>query len=62
VILYVLLCGYPPFRGKTLPELSTNIMKGRFSFKGKEWESISANAKDMINKLLEVDPDKRISA
>ena len=37
-------------------------MKGLYEFKDNEWEGISEDAKDLIRKLLEYSPDKRLSA
>jgi calcium-dependent protein kinase len=62
VILYVLLVGYPPFKGSSQKELLSNIVKGEFSIKGEEWDRVSEEAKDLIKKLLELDSNKRLSA
>jgi len=62
VILYILLCGYPPFYAKDLEEVYSRIRKGAFSFYGKEWASVSKLAKDYIRKLLQKGPSNRISA
>jgi len=62
VVLYVLLSGTPPFPGKNDKEIIKNVQKGVYDFNGEEWENISDEAKDLINKLLTYDPMKRISA
>lgn len=62
VILYILLCGSPPFSGKTDDEIFKNISKGSYTFKGNVWNDISTQAKDLISKLLVKDIDKRLSA
>jgi len=62
VITYLLLCGYPPFYGESLPEVFEQILKGHFEFNAPYWDNISAEAKDFIKKLLMVDPDKRLTA
>ena len=62
VILYILLLGYPPFKGKSAQELFSRINKGTYRKEGKEWDNISDNAKDLILKMLEYDPQKRLSA
>jgi len=62
VILYILLCGYPPFYAQSNPRLYQKIKRGRFSFDEKNWGGISAEAKDLITKLLEKNPKKRLSA
>lgn len=62
VILYILLIGSPPFNGNNLKELFHAIKKGVFNKEGDEWNQISSNAKDLISKMLLVDPEERISA
>ena len=62
VILYVLLCGYPPFNGDTDVEIMQNVKSGKFQFPPEEWDSISDDAKNLIKKMLEYEPAKRISA
>jgi len=62
IIMYILLCGYPPFSGDSTEEIIEAVMSGKFSMEGHEWKKISSDAKDLINKLLEFKPDKRISA
>jgi len=61
VITYLLLCGFPPFYGESLPEVFEQIMKAEFEFPAPYWTDISAEAKDLISKLLVVDPKKRLS-
>jgi serine/threonine protein kinase len=62
VILYILLCGFPPFYEEEMPALFKQIMSGRFDFPSPWWDNISADAKDLVNKLLVVDPKKRMTA
>ncbi|CAD8141063.1 unnamed protein product [Paramecium octaurelia] len=62
VILFIMLCGYPPFNGQNQQELYQRIQSGIFSFDEPEWEDISADAKNLIKKMLVPDPEKRISA
>ena len=62
VILYILLCGSPPFYGKNEKEIFSKILSGNFSFRHKIWNKISEEAKDLVNKLLEINPEKRLSA
>eukprot|EP01027_Heterolobosea_sp_BB2_P016967 GEZU01024076.1.p1 GENE.GEZU01024076.1~~GEZU01024076.1.p1 ORF type:complete len:331 (+),score=90.96 GEZU01024076.1:85-1077(+) len=59
VILYILLCGFPPFYSESTPELFDQIISGRYDFPEEYWGKISPSAKDLINKLLQVDPSKR---
>jgi len=62
IILYIFLSGYPPFDGDNNLEIFKNVMQQEISFKGEHWENISAEACDLISKMLEKDPKKRISA
>ena len=62
VIFYILLCGYPPFNGDDDDEILEAVLKGQFEFPKDEWESVSDKAKNLIKKMLTVDPKKRISA
>jgi calcium/calmodulin-dependent protein kinase I len=61
VILYILLCGYPPFYAESDPELFKKIMACEYEF-GEGWENVSASAKDLIKHLLVKDPKKRYTA
>ena len=60
--MYVLLCGSPPFYAETVGEVFKIIKAGTPQFKEKGWLTISPEAKDLIVKLLEVNPKKRISS
>ncbi|CAD8109050.1 unnamed protein product [Paramecium sonneborni] len=62
VILYILLCGYPPFDGKTEEKIMEKVSKGAYSFETQEWEEVSKEAKDFIRKMLQIEPNKRYSA
>lgn len=62
IILYILLSGYPPFRGSDDVSVLRRVMRGTVSFPESEWGQISGSAKDLICKLLTVDPSRRISA
>jgi len=59
VILFILLCGYPPFYDESDPKLFELILKGKFSFDERFWGGISASAKNLITNMLQVDPVKR---
>ena len=61
VILYLMLCGYPPFYGETDHEIFKAISRKKFSFPEDEWKSISDDAKDLIKHMI-CDPDKRYNA
>jgi calcium-dependent protein kinase len=62
VILYILLCGSPPFYGKNEKEIFKKIIEGNFTFRHKIWNKISNEAKNLVLKLLQVNPNKRLSA
>ena len=62
VILYILLCGSPPFYGKNEKEIFSKILSGNFSFRHKIWNKISNEAKNLVKRMLEINPDKRLSA
>ena len=62
VILYILLCGYPPFNGANDKQIIESVLKGRYTIEEPEWEDITGDAKDLVKKMLEYDPSKRISA
>uniref|UniRef100_A0A671UZQ1 non-specific serine/threonine protein kinase n=1 Tax=Sparus aurata TaxID=8175 RepID=A0A671UZQ1_SPAAU len=66
VIIYVMLCGYPPFYSKhhsrTIPkDMRKKIMTGSFDFPEDEWSQISEMAKDIVRKLLKVKPEERLT-
>ena len=61
VILYILLCGYPPFNGNDDDEIFESIKKRKFVFPDAEWANISKEAKDLINKMLS-EPLTRLTA
>jgi calcium/calmodulin-dependent protein kinase I len=61
VILYVMLCGFPPFYADDNSALFKLIQGGTFEFPSPYWDTISDNAKDLIQKLLVINPAKRLS-
>ena len=60
-MLYILLCGYPPFYGDDNNEILQMVSRGEFDFDGEEWDEIDASAKDLIKKLI-VRPERRLTA
>lgn len=62
VIMYILLCGEPPFFGEDDYETFQLIKIGKYSTSGKIWDSVSKHAKTLLSKLLQKDPKKRINA
>lgn len=65
VIMYILLCGYPPFfsthGGAISAGMKTKIKAGEYQFPKAEWKNISQEAKTMIQKMLTVDPANRVT-
>ncbi|UXI22207.1 hypothetical protein NH340_JMT08150 [Sarcoptes scabiei] len=63
VIMYILLCGYPPFysnHGLAIsPGMKKRIRAGQYDFPETEWRHVSKDAKDLIKSLLTTDPEKR---
>eukprot|EP00903_Cladosiphon_okamuranus_P010945 g10337.t1 len=62
VIIYILLGGYPPFHDENQTRLFRKIKAGNFKFHPEYWQSISNEAKDLIRRLLTVDPKRRLTA
>jgi len=61
VITYILLCGFPPFYNEHLPVLFESIMKADYDYPEDYWDEISDTAKNFIDRLLVVDPEKRMT-
>ncbi|XP_076146208.1 ribosomal protein S6 kinase alpha-3 isoform X3 [Alosa pseudoharengus] len=65
VLLYTMLTGFTPFANgpeDTPEEILARIGSGKFSLTGGYWNSVSAEAKDLVSKMLHVDPHQRLSA
>ena len=62
VIVYILLCGFPPFYGDNDAQMFKKIKAGSYKFLSPYWDPISADARDFVSKLLVVDPRKRMTA
>lgn len=62
VIMYIMLCGYPPFYNENDARLFDSIMAGQYEFHSPYWDGISDDAKDLIRHLLVVDPQERLTA
>lgn len=57
--MFTLLVGCPPFWNRKQMVMLRNIMEGKYSFTSPEWADITDTPKDLIRKLLVVDPTKR---
>ncbi|XP_029766657.1 ribosomal protein S6 kinase alpha-3 isoform X2 [Terrapene carolina triunguis] len=65
VLLYTMLTGYTPFANgpdDTPEEILARIGSGKFSLTGGYWNSVSVTAKDLVSKMLHVDPHQRLTA
>lgn len=65
VIMYILLCGFPPFysnHGLAIsPGMKKRIRMGQFNFPNPEWQNVSKDAKELISGMLNVDPAERLT-
>ncbi|KAL8119575.1 calcium-dependent protein kinase-like [Apium graveolens] len=62
VILYILLCGVPPFWAENEKGIFDAIQEGEIDFDCEPWPSISKSAKDLVRRMLTRDPRKRITS
>ena len=62
VVLFIMLSGKPPFGGKANKEIIDNVLRGTYNYNNPVWENISAEAKDLIDKLLNKQADERLTA
>ncbi|XP_017877729.1 calcium/calmodulin-dependent protein kinase type II alpha chain isoform X21 [Ceratina calcarata] len=62
VILYILLVGYPPFWDEDQHKLYAQIKAGSYDYPSPEWDTVTPEAKNLINQMLTVNPSKRITA
>ncbi|KAK2086409.1 MAP kinase-activated protein kinase 2 [Saguinus oedipus] len=65
VIMYILLCGYPPFysnHGLAIsPGMKTRIRMGQYEFPNPEWSEVSEEVKMLIRNLLKTEPTQRMT-
>lgn len=65
VIMYILLCGFPPFysnHGLAIsPGMKKRIRTGQYDFPNPEWQNVSPEAKELIRGMLNIDPTKRFT-
>jgi calcium-dependent protein kinase len=62
VIMFVMLCGYPPFFGESDAEVLSKVRLGTFTFHPTDWKNISEDAKQLIRYLLKMNPRDRYTA
>ena len=61
VVMYLMLCGTQPFEGNDMRTIFAKISKGEFDFESAQWAGISEAAKDLIRKMMSVNPTRRIT-
>lgn len=61
-IVFLLLSGNLPFMGRSQKELFRKIVSGKFDFDDEDWQDVSEDAKDLVRRLLVLNPDDRITA
>jgi calcium-dependent protein kinase len=59
VILFTLMCGYPPFWGDTEREIYGRVKRGHYAFEGPDWHIRSAAVKELVNSLLMMNASSR---
>jgi calcium-dependent protein kinase len=62
IILYILLCGVPPFWAETEQGVAQAILRGALDFKRDPWPVVSDSAKSLVRHMLEPDPTARFDA
>ncbi|CAF1587846.1 unnamed protein product, partial [Adineta ricciae] len=62
VILYILLVGYPPFWDEDQHRLYNQIKAGAYDYPSPEWDTVTTEAKRLIDSMLNINPSRRISA
>jgi len=62
VIMFILLCGYPPFHGESDAEILQRVKGAKLSFTESDWSGVSNEAKDLIRSLLRHDESQRLTA
>ncbi|TYH91967.1 hypothetical protein ES332_A13G150200v1, partial [Gossypium tomentosum] len=61
IIVYILLCGVPPFWEDTEQGVAQAIIRSAIDFKRDPWPKVSGNAKDLVKKMLNPDPKERLT-
>ncbi|NWT39846.1 KS6A2 kinase, partial [Chroicocephalus maculipennis] len=65
ILLYTMLAGFTPFANgpdDTPEEILARIGSGKYALTGGNWDSVSDTAKDIVSKMLHVDPHQRLTA
>lgn len=61
VVLYIMLCGDRPFASRSNRQTFMRTILGSYRMNGPEWKNVSSETKDLVRRMLEVDPEKRIT-
>lgn len=61
VIMFTILCGFPPFWGDTEREIYGRVRRGYYAFEGPDWQTRSQHSKDLIQRLLTMNPKRRLN-
>jgi len=61
VIVFIMLSGSPPFANKNRDKLFNTILQGKYSLDSAKWDDVTKEGKDLVRRLLSVDPAKRSS-
>uniref|UniRef100_A0ACD6A1B2 Uncharacterized protein n=1 Tax=Avena sativa TaxID=4498 RepID=A0ACD6A1B2_AVESA len=62
VMLYIFLAGVPPFWAENENAIFTAVLRGQVDFNGDPWPNVSAGAKDLVKKMLNINPRERLTA
>jgi calcium-dependent protein kinase len=62
ILMYVMLCGYPPFNATTDKAILKKVQQGKFSFPPEDWQDTSASSQKLITRLLCLEPAGRCTA
>lgn len=62
VMMFIMLCGYPPFYGSNDADVLAWVKAGNFTFDHNDWKGVSRDAINLITSMLKKDPEKRLTA
>lgn len=61
-VIYFMITGNKPFKNKNIAKLHQNIINGTFNTKCEEYFKVSSSCKNLIQSLIHIDPETRLSA
>jgi calcium-dependent protein kinase len=62
VIMYIILCGSPPFYGANDQEVLSKVKQGTLTFNPRDWKGVSEDAKELVRRLIKMNPGERLNA